>query len=201
MEWGRGLGFTINVPLEAGLGDDQYKRAIRDKLLPAAREFRPDLVLVSAGFDAYKHDVLGRMKVTPRGFGELTRMVKAVAREHCQDRLVAGAGGRLQPRRACRLRRAHSYRKAPELCLARFDELKGLGLEKFTRKYDPYWDIPLNENLPKPVIDLPIPKDEMAEQTDDGRWKERSGQISFLSPGPLFDQKSDGPPKRTRKKK
>ncbi len=86
---GKGLGFTINVPLEAGLGDNQYKLAIRDKLLPAAREFRPDLLLVSAGFDAYKHDVLGRMKVTPGGFGELTRMLKAVAREHCQDRLVA----------------------------------------------------------------------------------------------------------------
>jgi hypothetical protein len=50
-----------------------------------------------------------------------------------------------------------SYPKAPELCLARFDELKKLGFDKFTRKYDPYWDIPLNENLPQPVIDLPIP--------------------------------------------
>ena len=57
-----------------------------------------------------------------------------------------------------------SYRKAPELCLARFDELKQLGLDKFTRKYDPYWDIPLNENLPQPVIDLPLP----GEATDDG---------------------------------
>ena len=43
------------------------------------------------------------------------------------------------------------------MCLARFDELKQLGLDKFTRKYDPYWDIPLNENLPQPVIDLPLP--------------------------------------------
>jgi hypothetical protein len=50
-----------------------------------------------------------------------------------------------------------SYRQAPELCLARFDELKQIGLEKFTRKHDPYWDIPLNENLPQPVIDLPVP--------------------------------------------
>ena len=50
------------------------------------------------------------------------------------------------------------------MCLARFDELKHLGLDKFTRKYDPYWDIPLNENLPQPVIDLPLP----AEATDDG---------------------------------
>ena len=50
-----------------------------------------------------------------------------------------------------------SYPKAPELCLAMFDELKAIGLEAFTKKYDPYWDIPLNENLPQPVIDLPIP--------------------------------------------
>jgi hypothetical protein len=53
-----------------------------------------------------------------------------------------------------------SYPKAPELCLARFDELKAIGLDAFTRKYDPYWDIPLNENLPQPVIDLPIPQGE-----------------------------------------
>ena len=50
-----------------------------------------------------------------------------------------------------------SYPKAPELCLAMFDELKAIGLDAFTKKHDPYWDIPLNENLPQPVIDLPIP--------------------------------------------
>lgn len=50
-----------------------------------------------------------------------------------------------------------SYPKAPQLCLARFDELKSIGLEAFARKYDPYWDIPLNENLPQPVIDIPVP--------------------------------------------
>jgi hypothetical protein len=62
-----------------------------------------------------------------------------------------------------------SYPKAPELCLARFDELKKLGLEKFTRNYDPYWDIPLNENLPQPVIDLPIPGE--AKEDDDGEFR------------------------------
>lgn len=50
-----------------------------------------------------------------------------------------------------------SYPKAPGLCLAAFDELKQLGLDAFCKKHDPYWDIPLNEQLPKPVIDLPIP--------------------------------------------
>ncbi|MBE7558419.1 hypothetical protein HS125_05545 [bacterium] len=53
-----------------------------------------------------------------------------------------------------------SYSKAPDLCLARFDELKAIGLDAFTRKYDPYWDIPLNENLPQPVIDLPDLEDD-----------------------------------------
>jgi hypothetical protein len=62
-----------------------------------------------------------------------------------------------------------SYRKAPELCPARFDELKGLSREKLTRKYDPYWDIPLNENIPQPVIDLPIPGE--PKEDDDGEYR------------------------------
>ena len=55
-----------------------------------------------------------------------------------------------------------SYPKAPTLCLAKFDELTSIGLEAFTRKHDPYWDIPLNENLPQPVIELPLPADSEA---------------------------------------
>jgi hypothetical protein len=58
-----------------------------------------------------------------------------------------------------------SYRRAPELCLARFDELKQIGLEAFTKKHDPYWDIPLNDNLPQPVIDVPIPEADVAQAT------------------------------------
>jgi hypothetical protein len=72
-----------------------------------------------------------------------------------------------------------SYRKAPELCLARFDELKTLGLDEFTRKYDPSWDIPLNENLPQPVIDLPIP----GEATDDGRGTKEEAEGEFRLTG------------------
>jgi hypothetical protein len=50
-----------------------------------------------------------------------------------------------------------TYKDAPRQCLAAFDELQSLGLEAFTKKHDPYWDVPLNENLHQPVIDLPIP--------------------------------------------
>ena len=59
-----------------------------------------------------------------------------------------------------------SYPKAPELCLARFDELKAIGLDAFTKKHDPYWDIPLNENLPQPVIDLPVAEAEQSTVGD-----------------------------------
>jgi hypothetical protein len=51
-----------------------------------------------------------------------------------------------------------SYIDTPRQCLAAFDELQQIGLETFTKKHDPYWHIPLNENLPQPVIDLPVPK-------------------------------------------
>jgi hypothetical protein len=51
-----------------------------------------------------------------------------------------------------------SFPDAPKLCLAAFDELKKIGLKAFLKKHDPYWDIPLNHELPKPVIDLAIPE-------------------------------------------
>jgi hypothetical protein len=59
-----------------------------------------------------------------------------------------------------------SYPRAPQLCLAKFDELTAVGLEEFTRRYDPYWDVPLVESLPKPVLELPkvkVLKEEAAQ--------------------------------------
>ena len=76
---GKGLGFTINVPLPAGRGDVEYRQAFDEILRPAVARFRPELVLVSAGFDAYEHDLLGQMKVTPHGFVEITRSVREIA--------------------------------------------------------------------------------------------------------------------------
>jgi len=80
-----------------------------------------------------------------------------------------------------------SYPKAPELCLAAFDELHKIGLEAFTRKHDPYHDIALVETLAKPVIDLPGA--EISEGADGTtRQIEASGQVQLLGPdnGPLF---------------
>jgi len=86
---GKGLGFTCNVPLPAGSGDAEYRRVFREKLLPAAAAFQPDFVLISAGFDAARGDLLGQMNLTPEGYAELTRIVKAIAARYCRGRLVS----------------------------------------------------------------------------------------------------------------
>jgi acetoin utilization deacetylase AcuC-like enzyme/formylglycine-generating enzyme required for sulfatase activity len=86
---GKALGTKLNVPLPAGSGDREYKRAFVEKLRPAALAFKPDLVLISAGFDAYEHDLLGGMKVSTEGFAELTRIVREIASQCCDGRLVS----------------------------------------------------------------------------------------------------------------
>jgi acetoin utilization deacetylase AcuC-like enzyme/formylglycine-generating enzyme required for sulfatase activity len=86
---GKGLNTTVNVPLPAGSGDVEFMRAFKEKCIAAALEFRPDFVLVSAGFDAHVEDPLGGMKVTPAGFRQISRIVKEVAEECCGGRLVS----------------------------------------------------------------------------------------------------------------
>ncbi|HWZ86030.1 MAG TPA: histone deacetylase [Thermoanaerobaculia bacterium] len=77
---GAGLGFTVNVPFPAGCGDAEYLAAFDRVLLPIAREFRPDLVLVSAGFDAAEGDPLGAMRLSPAGYAQLTARLTSLAR-------------------------------------------------------------------------------------------------------------------------
>ena len=86
---GKGLGFKINVPLPGGSTDKDYREAFETKLKPAALEFQPDFVLISAGFDAYKDDPLGGMKLTAEGYAELTRIVIGIAERCCQGRIVS----------------------------------------------------------------------------------------------------------------
>jgi len=93
---GKGRGTTLNVPLAAGAGDRAYRQAFERDLRPAAEAFRPDFVLISAGFDAHEGDLLGRMKVTTDGFADLTRIVRAVAERHCGGRLVSVLEGGYQ---------------------------------------------------------------------------------------------------------
>lgn len=86
---GEGLCYTINVPLKACGDNAIYVKAFRSILKPVAMEFKPELVLVSAGFDTHYKDPLGDMQVTPRGYAAMTRIMLDIADECCQGRLVA----------------------------------------------------------------------------------------------------------------
>ena len=85
---GKGKGFTINVPLQPGAGDEEYSMIFKEILMPIAREFSPDFILVSAGFDIHFDDPLGGMRVTPEGFASLTRMLMDCAQQSCNDKLA-----------------------------------------------------------------------------------------------------------------
>ena len=86
---GLGVGFTMNRPFGAGAGDPEIVGAFREDLLLAAREFRPDLVLVSAGFDSRVDDLLGGFRVTDDGFRELTRIMVEIAEIAGNGRVVS----------------------------------------------------------------------------------------------------------------
>lgn len=83
---GFGEGTTVNVPLPPGSGDTAMLKAFREILVPAADWFRPDLVLVSAGFDAHRLDLA--LNMTYEGFGALTGVVRDIAERHCGGRLA-----------------------------------------------------------------------------------------------------------------
>jgi len=85
---GKAKGRTVNVPLPGGQGDPDYLQVFREILVPVARGFHPGLILVSAGFDIYRADPLGSMRVTENGFAHLTRLLLSLADEHCGGRLV-----------------------------------------------------------------------------------------------------------------
>jgi len=85
---GEGLGYTINVPLRPGADDAFYVRIFQDILSPVTMAFKPEIILVSAGFDTYFGDPLGEMKVTPEGFAALTRILLNLADACSGGRLV-----------------------------------------------------------------------------------------------------------------
>ncbi len=86
---GKGAGKILNVPLPVGASDAQVLQALESKLVPAARNFKPDFILISAGFDAMRNDLLGQFDVTPQGFAAITRVVVRLADELCQGRIVS----------------------------------------------------------------------------------------------------------------
>ena len=86
---GKGEGSTLNFPLPAGTGDVAYKTLFRDTLLPALTAFKPDFLILSAGFDAHRADPLAGMTLSTDGFSELSKQVRGFAESACEGRLLS----------------------------------------------------------------------------------------------------------------
>jgi acetoin utilization deacetylase AcuC-like enzyme len=85
---GAGGGFTVNLPMEAGAVDEDYRVVFAEVVVPVLRQFKPDLILVSAGFDAHERDPLANMRLTTDAFAAMTMELRAVAGECCDERMM-----------------------------------------------------------------------------------------------------------------
>ena len=90
---GDGTGYTVNAPLSAGCGDTVYANLFNHILRPIALTYKPQLILVSAGFDIHHRDPLGGMGVTETGFARLMNIIKDVARSTCSGRIAVTLEG------------------------------------------------------------------------------------------------------------
>jgi acetoin utilization deacetylase AcuC-like enzyme len=94
---GAGEGFTVNAPFPTGFGDAEYVRVYSEILKPIALEYKPELVLVSAGFDPYYQDPLGGMGVTGEGFGALASIIREIADTACGGKVLLTLEGGYNP--------------------------------------------------------------------------------------------------------
>ncbi len=86
---GAGAGATLNVPLAAGSGDERYRRVFEGELLPALRRHAPEMLVLSAGFDAWQGDPLGGMRVSLEGYEQWGRWLAELAGELCSGRTLS----------------------------------------------------------------------------------------------------------------
>lgn len=90
---GPGRGFTLNIPFLPGAGDDEYLRAFDEAILPKLDSFRPQFLLISAGFDAHRDDPLAQIDLTEEAFEEMTRRLVQAANSHCNGKIVSALEG------------------------------------------------------------------------------------------------------------
>jgi acetoin utilization deacetylase AcuC-like enzyme len=86
---GKGRGFTLNIPVAGGEGDAAWLGGTEDVIVKAIEEFKPNAILLSAGFDAHRRDPLGGMHVTEQAFGEITQRMVECAERWCEGRLFS----------------------------------------------------------------------------------------------------------------
>tara|TARA_B100000945_G_scaffold301906_1_gene285074 strand:- start:1888 stop:2835 length:948 start_codon:yes stop_codon:yes gene_type:complete len=86
---GAGSGYTLNVPVLAGTGDEEYLQIFYDKVLPKMEEYKPDFILVSAGFDAHIDDPLAALNLTENAYIVLTTELKKLAEKFAEGRIIS----------------------------------------------------------------------------------------------------------------
>lgn len=112
-----GKGYTINFPMYPGCSDADYQEVFSEILLPVAHKFKPELVLISAGFDAHLNDPLASMRLTLAGYRWMTKQLKQVAAENCAGRMVLFLEG------------GYDLKALSESILVVLDELAGWGID------------------------------------------------------------------------
>lgn len=90
---GAGRGFTLNIPFDPGTGDDGYQRAFTEQVIPKLDAFAPEVLLISAGFDAHQDDPLAQIELSEEAFEQMTRMLVQVADARCSGRVVSALEG------------------------------------------------------------------------------------------------------------
>lgn len=86
---GNGAGYTLNIPLAGGHGNEDYIKIFQNQLVPVVKNFKPNCILISAGFDAHWNDPLAGMQLTEAGYGRLTEIVCELAAEFCGGRTIS----------------------------------------------------------------------------------------------------------------
>ncbi len=89
MEHETGVGNIVNVPLAPGSGSEPFRHGYTQRILPALRKFKPNLLIISAGFDAHARDPLAQLRLQTEDFAWVTRELLTVADECCQGRVVS----------------------------------------------------------------------------------------------------------------
>lgn len=91
-----GEGYNLNIPMEAGSGDEEYLKAFSDEVIPNIEKFAPDFILISAGFDAHQKDMLASMRLTSETYGTFTEMIES-ASSSAQGRIISFLEGGYEP--------------------------------------------------------------------------------------------------------
>jgi acetoin utilization deacetylase AcuC-like enzyme len=90
---GAGKGLILNIPMNPGVGDEKYLAAFHENVLPALDEFKPEMLLISAGFDAHADDPLARIHLSEECFGEMTALLVQAANAHSGGKIVSALEG------------------------------------------------------------------------------------------------------------